>query len=583
MRRIPLVLLILVVLTACSAPAPAASPAVPAPAEETAQEAPPLPSPTAAPSATPPPAPTATAAPTQTSEPTATAGAPATPEPEGAPAAGETLPAPGTDLVNAAWQGSGNPGCNLLIFQPDGQLTVQSDCQTASGTWTRSADSLQLTFPPDLPGSFAANLRQVNGWALSEGRLKLNGAATPQELTPATLLPNPPAAEGTEATLLRGAPVFLGPEDSFPLLGYLPVGSKVTVLWRIDGRPFWGVSMPGWPDGVGWVPRDAVEVAPTAEVPWTQADKFQTGGKELLWPEVRDPRAGVRQETTAYAGPGPEYVTVLMLVPGDTFYVLGRSADDQFVQIYTPGGLVPGDLAWVAADTVELKNIEAVPVAVAPPAPGRTRMAQPAAGEAVVVPLTTVNIRGGPGVEYTVLRTAERGETLAATGLTPDGVWYRIRVPAAVSADGIAWISAPNVRTLGGGTVPTVEYPFPMPLLRPDTLGPLCQVVSQTPREMSILPMGLTIDFRIELRNTSNETWSRGDIDFVYIDSIDNAPMHLGPDRIDLAEHVAAGDVAVVEFQAKTPTKHPLVYGERWVVRKAGETVCAFTYQYRVK
>ncbi len=590
MKRLPSLLIILTLLTGCSA-VPSAAPE----AETLAFAEAPAATATTLPSFTPLPAPEiASAAMTATPEPTAATEAAdssatpdATAETTAAASPESAVTDPGSDLSGVAWQWGGGrsaSGCDVLILQPDGGLQVLSECQGYAGSYTREAAGLSLTLPEDARGQMVGALRGVSAWEISNGQLALQKPGTTVTLTAYPLLSAAlDGTEGAQATLTMPAALYLGPDKGTPQIGVLPAGSQVRVVRQIYKRAFWGVSMPGLPDGLAWIPRQAAELTDPAAVEYTQPELLQVGGNKLIWPDTDQPRASLKGESLVYAGPGNAYVPVMAVMPGDTFYALGRSVSGDYTVIYVPGNVVPGGLAWLPAAQAELRNTADLPVFPPPPAPGQTRFQLPGAGQGYVVPLTTVNIRGGPGVEYTVYGTADRGEIYLATGLTPDGLWYRIKVPASLSSDQIAWISAPNVRAINDSGVAKVEYPFPMPLLRPDTLGPLCRIVAQSPREMSILPLGYTFTYRVELLNDTGVTWSRGDIDFVYIDSIDNAPMHTGPMRLDLEEHVANGRTAVVEFESLTPTKHPGVFGERWVVRKAGETVCAFTYQYRVR
>jgi hypothetical protein len=269
-------------------------------------------------------------------------------------------------------------------------------------------------------------------------------------------------------------------------------------------------------------------------------------------------------------------------LPADTFYALGKSEDGSYLVVLVPPTIVPGGLGWVKTDLVEPRNIDNIPVFKAPPAPGSSRYLQPEPGQPFASPFTYINIRGGPGEDYTVYTTAERGSIYIITAVTPDGVWYKIKVPKGISSDEVAWIAAPNTRAFNSGSIQAVVYPMPMPNPRSDALEPLCQVVSQKPLIYEVYNEGVTFTVEFVIRNNTGATWSRGDIDFVYIENFDNALLHTGPDRIDLEKHVAAGDSATVKFEAKSPSGHDGVnYGERWVVRKGGLNVCTFEYQIR--
>jgi uncharacterized protein YraI len=575
MRRLLSIVLVLM-LAACSAPTPTAvlpAPTQAAQATATAESAP-VDEPTPAAAVEP----TAAPAPTTAAEPSPTAPPAATTEP--------TLTNTDSVLLGAAWEwtASENPGCDLLIFQADGSLTLQSGCSAGQGTYQISGSNLSLALPAEVGGDLPRRLAGVTGYAVRAGTLVLSAAGGEVSFAPRALLQAQPPAEGSAVAALKyNARVYIGPSRDYPVVGILPAGSTVAVTVRIYKYDVWGIAMPGLPDGYGWIQASAADVAQVDAVPYTAIEKLQVGGDALLWPNLDDPRASVNGEVPIYAGPSDSYALVMAGLPGDTFYVLGKSEDGAFLVVFVPPAIAPGGLGWIQASLIETRNTESVPVFKAPPAPGKSRFMQPNPGQPYAAAMTSVNIRGGPGVEYTVFRSTERGEIVLITGVTPDGVWYRIRVPKAVSSDEIAWISAPNVRAFNTGAIQVVQYPFPIPEIRTDTLGPQCEIVSQKPLPFTLYHKGITFTLEFEIRNNTDYTWSRGDVDFVYIDNIDNWPMHTGADRIDLEENVIPGNTTIVTFEAKTPTKHKYTYGERWVVRKAGQTVCAFTYQIRTQ
>jgi uncharacterized protein YraI len=585
MRRI-LILVLVIVLAACSAPTPP-SPSLAAPQPTEVQPSNGT-SPTANPEAAASPTIEVAAAP----EATATQSATQTATPEPSPTAQPV----DASLSGAVWQWSesSRPGCDLIIFTPPDQMQIQSDCQSAAATFQSGAGgSLSIAVPAGLSGILPGKLGQVSSYLIKDGYLMLALAdGSTLKFTPGGLLSAPPpasdgasAGDGASAVMLYNAPVYAGPGRVYPLLGYLPAGSSAGVAIRIYKYDFWGLAMPGYPDGVAWVPKTAVKVDGEAKIPYQQIENMQVGGIQLLWPDVGDPRASVTSPVKILGGPAETYPLLLAGMPGDTFYVVGRSEDQAYVQILMPPGLIPGDLGWLRVDQVEVSNVENSPIFKAPPAPTKLRFIQPAPGEPFEAALTQVNIRAGPGTEYPVLESAQRGEFAPITGVTDDGIWWRIRVPTSVWEDGNAWISAPNTRAFNDVSgVAVVPWPMPFPWMRSDTLGPPCQVVSQKPRELQFFPAGFTYTVEIAIRNNTDTTWSDNDTDFVYIDNIDDAPMHAGPDRLDLEGTAMPGQTITFKIDAMAPAHHDgLVYGERWVVRRHGGTVCAFSYQIRTR
>ncbi|KAF0106636.1 MAG: peptidase S9 family protein [Anaerolineaceae bacterium] len=64
-----------------------------------------------------------------------------------------------------------------------------------------------------------------------------------------------------------------------------------------------------------------------------------------------------------------------------------------------------------------------------------------------------VNVRSGPGVDYSLLGMLNAGETVQVTGQSGDGAWFQIFYSA--GSGGIGWVSAQYVDT-GGQPVPTL-------------------------------------------------------------------------------------------------------------------------------
>jgi len=239
-------------------------------------------------------------------------------------------------------------------------------------------------------------------------------------------------------------------------------------------------------------------------------------------------------------------------------------------------------VAWVRAADTDSNHTDMAPVFPSPLVPSKARFYQPAAGDPLAIALTTINIRGGPGQEYTALETLNRGEYALITGVSVDRLWWQIRVSPSLASGGEAWVAQSVVRSVNPERVSNIISAFQYPELRPDTLNPPCVVVNRSPKDLSVFDQGNLFTIKLEILNNTGQTWSRGDVDFVYIDNVDNNMFHTGPNRLDLEETVTAGNTTIVTIDAKAPVKHAGLFGERWVVRKAGATVCSFTFQIRL-
>jgi tetratricopeptide (TPR) repeat protein len=75
------------------------------------------------------------------------------------------------------------------------------------------------------------------------------------------------------------------------------------------------------------------------------------------------------------------------------------------------------------------------------------------------VTVEALNLRAGPGIEYKIIRTLKRGETLTVLGKTPNGYWLHVRT----SRQEEGWVNASYVDLSGNlDLVPTVFAPTPL-------------------------------------------------------------------------------------------------------------------------
>ena len=87
---------------------------------------------------------------------------------------------------------------------------------------------------------------------------------------------------------------------------------------------------------------------------------------------------------------------------------------------------------------------------------------------------THVNVRSGPGTQYPVYGVSTPGQSAEVTGVSPDYMWWVIRIPTSVAPDGQGWMSADYVTVYNTQNVPVVQPPPPPPEVQPpppDTSG----------------------------------------------------------------------------------------------------------------
>lgn len=140
-------------------------------------------------------------------------------------------------------------------------------------------------------------------------------------------------------------------------------------------------------------------------------------------------------------GPGTGSTRLPVLTAGQEGFFVSASRDGSFVQIELGGG----EIGWVPANAVQNRTgtptdglnltpqqvaAQVVPavgagVPVAGASPARPSLAVPR----VIVNTSFLNVRSGPGAQFTPITTLAGGAELAALGRTPDGVWFLVQGP----------------------------------------------------------------------------------------------------------------------------------------------------------
>ena len=83
---------------------------------------------------------------------------------------------------------------------------------------------------------------------------------------------------------------------------------------------------------------------------------------------------------------------------------------------------------------------------------------------------TNVNARSGPGTEYPSYGILAEGASAVVIGVSPDGLWWVIRVPSVEVGQG--WVAGENVQTANVEDVPIVEPPPMLEMLPVPTPQP---------------------------------------------------------------------------------------------------------------
>lgn len=164
------------------------------------------------------------------------------------------------------------------------------------------------------------------------------------------------------------------------------------------------------------------------------------------------------------SGPGPQY-SVLAVVPGGTqLPVLGTNPSNTWYLVGTALGagwvdvsftLPRGDFRYVPVirtqttgpSPVQVPNTLGLPTTQQIPVPAL----QP--GQ-IIVNTSRLNVRSGPGAQFSVIAVTSGGVSLQPLGVTPDGVWYLVE-----GIFGRGWVAAEFTVFRGVyGAIPVIAY-----------------------------------------------------------------------------------------------------------------------------
>ena len=180
--------------------------------------------------------------------------------------------------------------------------------------------------------------------------------------------------------------------------------------------------------------------------------------------EVPPPAAGAPTVTAATyvnvrSGPSTGYPILFTASPGATGEVVGISPDGYWWAVKLPTTVSGNGRGWVSAEYVIPANTENVPVVLPPPLPPPANPSPPPAGAPQVIILEAVNVRSGPSTEYPSYGVAPVGATGEVIGVSPDGMWWVVRLPTSIAPDGQGWVSVSYVYAINTQNVPVIEPP----------------------------------------------------------------------------------------------------------------------------
>lgn len=234
----------------------------------------------------------------------------------------------------------------------------------------------------------------------------------------------------------RTVNVRSGPSTAYPVIGQLTINTVAQVTGRSDAENNWlRIDFDGQP---GWVAYFTVSVEGNADsLPIVDAAPatasitiINTPTLNLLAPEEERTHVTSFRRVNVRSGPSTEYERISTLRAGETAVVVGRTEDNQWLQVNA--GEFTG---WVAYFVVSVTGeLEEIPVVTAPTmTPTSTPTVTPTpilpTETPLVVLLTTrfnTNLRAQPSFTSEIVTVVPYSTTLEVEARTEDADWLRV-------------------------------------------------------------------------------------------------------------------------------------------------------------
>jgi uncharacterized protein YraI len=212
------------------------------------------------------------------------------------------------------------------------------------------------------------------GW-VSAGWVKVqntdNVPVIPTPPVPATTDMVPPGPTDPQATAIANTDVRSGPAVNYPAYGIAKAGATARVIGKSEDGQWWVIRLnpENVGEGYGWVSAQYVQASNTANVQTIQNPDTYTTAAPVPATLSSAPSATTTDYVNVRSGPGTNYPVLVVAPPATTGEVTGKSGDGAWYQVKVPTQYSSTGLGWVSASYVTVQNTSGVPVVVAPPPP----------------------------------------------------------------------------------------------------------------------------------------------------------------------------------------------------------------------
>ena len=302
---------------------------------------------------------------------------------------------------------------------------------------------------------FVSRYEDLKVWKLADAYYP--PSAPPPAYPP--VAPEPPASGAPTVTALTYVNVRSGPGTNYPVLGVAPTGTTGEVAGiSPDGR-WYAVKVKTSldPTGIAWASADYVTLSNPSNtalpvVPVAPAPPPVT---------VPPPSSGVPSATALEAvnmrsGPGTDYPSYGVAQAGASAPLVGRSQDGGWIVVTIPASYTPDGRGWVSAAYVQLNGttLADLPIVQTPALPPDIALPAPEPGAVVLQTIEPVNVRAGPGNEFPSFGKVPAGTPLQAVSISQDGKWVAVKIPAALTPNGLGWVNTAYLQPFDPASLP---------------------------------------------------------------------------------------------------------------------------------
>jgi len=255
-----------------------------------------------------------------------------------------------------------------------------------------------------------------------------------------------PTPAGPYLVALANTQILAGPGADFGNLGILEGGQRAGVLGTSQDGAWWVIQVPYATNGQGWVAADRVRVTNGSAVPVVTPVASSSSESDVA-------RVRALQNLNVRSGPGMNYPKVGTLQKDQNAQIIGVDPEGFWWQIKIPGS--GGGGGWISKDYGVAQNASNVPVIQQGVSGGSSAIPSPAPGTPMLTANVMINIRAGPGKQYQTIGQLKQGQTAAVVGISPDGIWWVIKVAVGDITQG--WVAAAYVTPKNAERVPVIH------------------------------------------------------------------------------------------------------------------------------